>query len=367
MGDPAMQIAQPKLQIQGIAINQLPWTDSILLNAGGKYTIQGNVANQTQINKQFNGFVEMVLWDAPSTKRTLANQSTSQPVAIETQEQAIFKGKASVQNGVFEISFIVPATMPISNESALKLQLYAYNDSLDASKQYQQVYITASELQLKIDTVGPSIKSYVNTPNFKSGDWVTMPATLLVELTDSSGIQSAGNVLGHDLKLIIDDTIVVSYNLNNFFSYELNQYQTGKIQYPLPSLSVGRHRLIIRAWDLLGNLSKDTIYIEVPSLTTVNLRNLTVLPNPVKSASRFSFELNNSKDPIALRLEVYDLSGKIYYSVLQQMQPTANKIVINWDGRTNQGGQLASGIYYYRIIAEQNGRQEQLLNTLLKF
>ncbi len=132
-------------------------------------------------------------------------------------------------------------------------------------------------------------------------------------------------------------------------------------------MSVGRHRLIIRAWDLLGNLSKDTIYIEVPSLTTGNLRNLTVLPNPVKSASRFSFELNNSKDPISLGLEVYDLSGKIYYSVLQQMQPTANKIVFNWDGRTNQGGQLASGIYYYRIIVEQNGRQEQLVNTLLKF
>lgn len=367
MGDPAMQMAQPKLQIQGVAINQLPWTDSIQLKAGGKYTIQGNVVNQTQINKHFNGFVEMVLWDAPNTKRTLANQSTSQPVAIETQEQAIFKGKASVQNGAFEISFIVPGTMPISNESALKLQLYAYNDSLDASKQYQQVYIKASELQLKTDTVGPSIKSYVNTPNFKSGDWVTMPANLIVELTDSSGIQSAGNVLGHDLKLIIDDTIVVSYNLNNFFSYELNQYQSGKIQYPLPVLSVGKHRLIIRAWDLIGNLSKDTIYIEVPSMKTGNLRNLTVFPNPVLSASRFSFELNNSKDPISLGLEVYDLSGNIYYSILQQLQPSANKIVVDWDGRTSQGRQLAPGIYYYRVMVTQNGVQEQLVNTLLKF
>ena len=367
MGDPAMQIAQPKHEIQLMQLDQLPWSDTLFLKTGGKYTIKGAVVKQQQIIQDFNGFVDMVLWDAPITKQTLANQSTSQSVAVETQEQAIFKGKATVQNGQFEISFIVPMSMPVSNLAALKLQLYAYNDTIDASKQFQSIFIQGAAAANRLDTVGPSIKAFINTASFKSGDWVTMPANLMVELKDSAGIQSAGNELGHDLKLIIDDSITTTYNLNNFFSYALNQYQSGLIQYSLPNLSEGKHRLIIKAWDLLGNLSKDTLYIEVPSLKQNNLRNLTVVPNPVQASSRFVFEIKNVLDPLELTIEVFDLSGQLHFSSVQQIQPIANKIGIDWDGRSNQGGRIPAGVYYYRISVIQRGIREQLLNTLLKF
>ena len=367
MGDPAMRIAQPKYQINCTNLNQLPWSDTLFLKAGEKYTIKGNLSSKSQVIQNFNGLMDMVLWDAPSTKKTLANQTTSQSVPIETQEQALFKGKATVKNGQFEISFILPGALPSSNSAALKLQLYAYNDTADASLQFQSIFIQGETTQNRLDTTGPSIDSYVNAPHFKSGDWVTAPATLFVKLNDSSGIQSSGNQLGHDLKLIIDDTVVKNYNLNSFFSYDMNAYQSGIIEYPLPVLEAGKHRLIIKAWDLLGNVSKDTILIEVPSKKNSNIRNLMVIPNPVQTNAKFSFELKNSIDPMMVQLEVFDASGSRHFSISQKIQPSGNKIRMDWNGLSTNGGLLLPGKYYYRIIVTQNGLVEQLTNSLLKF
>ena len=367
MGDPSMRLAQPKYQINCTNLNQSRWSDTLNVMAGEKYTIKGNLSDKSQAIQNFNGFIDMVLWDAPSTKKTLANQATSQAVPIETQEQALFKGKATVQNGQFEISFILPSTLPSSSQSPLKLQLYAYNDTADASLQFQSIFIQGTTIQNRIDTTGPIIQSYINTPNFKSGDWVTSPATLFVNLNDSSGIQSSGNELGHDLKLIIDDSVVKNYNLNSFFTYNLNQYQSGVIQYPLPVLDQGKHRLVLKAWDLLGNVSKDTIWIEVPSERSSNIRNLTVIPNPIQTNAKFSFELKNSIDPITVQLEIFDANGIRNFSTSQKIQPTGNKIMMDWNGQTNNGGLLPPGKYYYKVIVLQNGQSEQMLNGLLKF
>jgi hypothetical protein len=204
-------------------------------------------------------------------------------------------------------------------------------------------------------------------PHFKSGDWVTAPATLYVKLNDSSGIQSSGNQLGHDLKLIIDDTVVKNYNLNSFFSYDMNAYQSGIIEYPLPVLEAGKHRLIMKAWDLLGNVSKDTILIEVPSKKNSNIRNLMVIPNPVQTNAKFSFELKNSIDPMIVQLEVFDASGSRHFSISQKIQPSGNKIRMDWNGLSTNGGLLLPGKYYYKIIVTQNGLVEQLINSLIKF
>ncbi len=369
MGDPAMQIVQPNYQVQCTALNDIKWTDSIQLKAGGKYTLKGQLTKNNQKLQNFNGFVDMVLWDAPSFKKTLANQANSQAVLVETQEQAVFKGKATVQNGQFEISFILPIALPSSDVKALKLQLYAYNDTVDAIAPNQSIFIQGNATISAADTIGPKIKSYINAPYFKSGDWVNFPATLIVELQDSAGIQSSGNELGHDLRLVVDDTITQSFNLNPFFTYNLNQYQSGTIRYALPSdiFKAGKHRLIIKAWDLLGNVSKDSIWIEVPGSNNQNLRNLQVFPNPVQNAAKFSFELKNVQDPIVMTIQIFDASGKIHYRHNETLQPNGNRIVFDWDGRTQYGSLLPPGQYYYSVMVRQNGVQEQLISTLLKF
>jgi flagellar hook assembly protein FlgD len=139
------------------------------------------------------------------------------------------------------------------------------------------------------------------------------------------------------------------------------------IQYPLPVLEEGKHQLILKAWDLLGNVSKDTIWIEVPSKKNKNIRNLSISPNPVQTNAKFSFELNNSVDPILMQLEVFDASGRRHFTTSQQIQPKGNKIVIDWGGHTSNGALLPPGKYYFKVIVQQNGLIEQMLNGFLKF
>ena len=68
-----------------------------------------------------------------------------------------------------------------------------------------------------------------------------------------------------------------------------------------------------------------------------------------------------------MQLDVFDASGRVHFSTSQKMQPTSNKIVIDWNGKTTGGGLLAPGKYYYKVIVQQNGLLEQMLNGLLKF
>jgi flagellar hook assembly protein FlgD len=66
-------------------------------------------------------------------------------------------------------------------------------------------------------------------------------------------------------------------------------------------------------------------------------------------------------------LEVFDANGIRNFSTSQKIQPSGNKIMIDWDGLSNNGGLLLPGKYYYRITVTQNGLVEQLINSLLKF
>lgn len=83
--------------------------------------------------------------------------------------------------------------------------------------------------------------------------------------------------------------------------------------------------------------------------------------------AKFSFELKNSIDPILMQLDVFDANGIRHFSISQQMQPKGNRVVFDWNGRATSGGLLPPGKYYYKVIVQQNGLVEQMLNGFLKF
>jgi flagellar hook assembly protein FlgD len=67
-----------------------------------------------------------------------------------------------------------------------------------------------------------------------------------------------------------------------------------------------------------------------------------------------------------MQLEVFDANGRVHFSTNQIIQPTGNKIILDWNGKTTGGGLLAPGKYYYKVVIQQKGLVEQMLNGLLK-
>ena len=84
-------------------------------------------------------------------------------------------------------------------------------------------------------------------------------------------------------------------------------------------------------------------------------------PNPFNPQTTIEFALKSTQD---VRLEVYNVTGQKVITLLDGLaQAGINSIV--WDGRDGSGQQTASGIYFYRLTAEDGQCQTKKM-VLLK-
>ena len=80
-------------------------------------------------------------------------------------------------------------------------------------------------------------------------------------------------------------------------------------------------------------------------------------PNPFNSGTAIRFAL-----PTQARVElaVYNLAGQKLATLLEGVR-RAGSYSLNWDGRDDQGRELASGIYLYRLRAGEQTALKKLL------
>jgi len=69
-------------------------------------------------------------------------------------------------------------------------------------------------------------------------------------------------------------------------------------------------------------------------------------PNPFNPVTTISFDLPNQSD---WSLEVYNVNGELVRDISNHSE--AGQISIEWDGTTNSGSKVASGVYFYRLTA----------------
>lgn len=364
IGDPALQLAAPKYQISISAINNQPFLGKDTLSTGVKNTIQGKIKEGERAITTFNGVVELTIYNATKWIKTLANQSTSMSVPIATQESILFKGKATVSNGVFSIDFILPMQVSNSAES-IRFALSAQNDSSAALQVIDSIFVKPNNLLNVSDTLGPSISAYLDNIHFKPGAWAANNATLFISLKDTSGIQTSGNALGHDLSVWLDAN-TIPFIVNNYFVADVNSYQSGKLQYSFSNLIEGGHKLIIKAWDLLGNGAADTIQFEVPRTNQLTLKNAYSYPNPFKEKAKFGLEMNVTGKEVELGFEVRDQNGQLLYSRTSNFVNVSNRVDLEWNGVTNAGTPLQTGVYYYQMRVQVNGAVSSLASSFIK-
>ena len=348
LGDPSMQLFLPKHNLVVSALNGKPSILKDSLQGAMKYTITGKVnsANKAPLNN-FNGNMTYTLLDAPKIKKTLANTSSSMSVGVNTQENILFKGQGVISNGQFSFEFILPKEVSTS-AGPLKLVMAAYNDTATAMGIYDSIFVTSANNILNTDIKGPSMKAYFNNANFIQNDWINSSPTLYIELEDSSGIQVSGNALGQDLALQVDDNpnLIV---LNNNFVSAINSYQKGLVTYTIPTLSEGKHRFIVKAWDLIGNSSRDTLWAEVPSLQNEKINKVNNYPNPVVSKTKFSAQVNLVGKEVDCSLVILDVNGQKIYSATQHLNSAEATIYMDWEGISNYGALVKPGQYFYTI------------------
>ncbi|OED40430.1 peptidase C25, partial [Flavobacteriaceae bacterium (ex Bugula neritina AB1)] len=120
-GDPAMKMAIPKPNIRLTAINDVPITQEVdVLKALSRVKISGEVVNESGVLlSDYNGILETTIYDKEIDRETLANDGTRNNAGeliklnFKTLGEIVFRGKASVTNGLFDFEFIVPKDISI--------------------------------------------------------------------------------------------------------------------------------------------------------------------------------------------------------------------------------------------------------------
>ena len=353
LGDPALTLASPTEQAVIDSINGKAVADGIQqLKAGSKVTLKGHLPGHTD----FNGVVTITVRDIEETIVGKQNDPVATETAFEFQDRpnTIYNGNDSVRNGQFSFSFAVPKDISYSDKTGLFLVYAVNNDkSLSAHGECESFTLTGTE-DLSNDGVGPSIYCYLNSESFVNGSTVNATPYFYAELTDKDGINVSGGI-GHDLELIIDNDMNLTYQLNERFQYDFGDYCKGKVDYVLPELSDGPHKLLFRAWDAQNNSSVAELSFVVNATQQPTLSNVICTKNPATTSTSFVISHDRAGSEVDVELEVFDTSGRLLWRKSETGIPTDQTYTIDWDLTTGSGSRLKTGVYLYRALISNNG------------
>jgi hypothetical protein len=82
----------------------------------------------------------------------------------------------------------------------------------------------------------------------------------------------------------------------------------------------------------------------------------------VNDITRFSFSLLQVTEDVPLRLEIFDLSGRLLR--LQEELHKSGRLGFSWDGRDDRQELVAPGLYLYRIVVEAKNGDDLQTGTL---
>jgi hypothetical protein len=369
LGDPALQINYPQYDVVTTQVNNVPIAQPHdTLKALSLVTIKGEVRDDNG-NKltSFNGVVYPLVYDKISTVTTLKNDADSYTKNFSLYKNLLFKGKASVTNGDFSFSFIVPKDIDYQFGNG-RISYYADNGNFtDAHGYSNQITIGGSATSFKSDLIGPEMKIFMNDEKFVYGGTTDESPILLVKLIDSSGINTVGNGIGHDLMAELDNDGQNKILLNDYYESELDSFQMGAIKYPFSKLKEGRHTLKVKAWDIHNNSSEDFTEFVVANNAKLALTHVFNYPNPFTTRTQFMFEHNKPCDDLSVLIQIYTVSGKVVKSIRSEVRCDGYRVDdIEWDGRDEYGDLIGKGVYVYKVnVRDSNGNSAHKFEKLV--
>ena len=351
IGDPALKIALPRMKVFTDSING---TSSQLeidtMKALSLVQVKGHITDQNGLLiPNFNGVLIPTIFDKVKKFKTLGQDQLSPQIEYELQRNIVYKGKASITNGYFDFSFVVPKDIALNIDYG-KISYYAYSSTTDAYGYDTNFRIGGINPNGINDNQGPQIDVFMNDLDFVNGSITDETPILLMKLFDENGINTVGNGIGHDIVAVLDGNSADPIVLNEYYSAELNSYKSGEIRYQMPSISPGKHSLDIKAWDVNNNSTSARIEFVVQEKKSPQLDKVYNYPNPFSTRTEFMFEHNQSCSFLDAQIQIYTISGKLVKTINKSIETKGFRVYgIDWNGLDDFGDQLAKGVYVYRL------------------
>lgn len=359
IGDPALKLAIPRPKVVLTKVNDVPVGQTLpVFQALSLMKISGEIRDENDaLISGYNGDLAVQIFDKDINRSTLGNNGVTNSGGLiimnfTTLGETIFRGNASVVNGQFEFSFVVPQDIriPVGNG---KISFYAKKNSpnLDNQTGYDRtIQIGGVNVNAASDTNPPTVRLHMNDEGFVSGGITNCSPILLAFLEDENGINTASGI-GHDIVAILDGDESNPYVLNEYYETENDDYTNGFVRFPFRDLSPGLHTVLFKAWDVYNNLVTAEIQFNaVCSDDGLRIEKVLNYPNPFVSYTEFWFNHNMPFEPLDVQVQILTISGKLVKTINQQVVTEGflcRDIV--WDGKDDFGDKIGKGVYVYKL------------------
>ena len=357
-GDPAIRLAYPKYNVALTKINGKDVAEeNDTLKALSTIELRGEVKDNFGVKMDdFNGDVTVSVYDKENTYRTKGDNGS--PVKdFKLRNSMLFSGKATVENGEFTISFMLPKDINYAYGYGL-ISFYATNYVVDANGSYDNVIVGGYNNTALPDVDGPEAHIFIDDTLFVSGGITNENPVFYAFIKDENGINTTGAGIGHDITATLSGATNRSYNLNAYYDApaDLNDY--GSIAYRLYNLNEGNHCISFKVWDIYNNSTTVSIEFTVIKSSNLTIENVCNAPNPMTSYTNFYFE-HNQKGDFDVTIRIYNISGQLVKTIRESRYGTSGRIdPVRWDGTSDSGMPLQSGIYIYSMTLT-NSKEEK--------
>ena len=369
LGDPALRLACPTAEVVVDSINGRPAGEGVQLAAGSVARVTGHIERGGVRATDYRGVVTATVRDAEETITCKLNDTSkdgaSDAFVYNDRTKTLYNGSDSIGSGTFRFTFAVPKDISYTEGSGL-MTLYAVNDSQTETAHGISGGFTLTDNEVASnDSIGPSIYCYLNTKTFMNGGNVNSTPYFGAELYDESGINASGSSLGHDLELVIDGEMSKTYNLNDYFTFDFGDYRSGRVDFTIPELPTGQHKLLFRAWDVLNNSSTSQLVFNVVENAGPGDISVVCTKNPATTTTSFIINHQRTGSEMDVVLDVFDMSGRQLVKLQRTGVSTDGSYTMDWDLSVAGGSRLGTGVYIYRVQVTSSGGSSTYANKLI--
>ena len=350
LGDPALRLVHPdnnNLFVTRINGKSVTTNLSDTIHAIDTVTIEGYACDAEGNVLSGNGILYLTVFDKSVTLQTRGNDKASPVIDFEANTSVLYQGKASITDGFFNFSFIMPKDINFSYGRG-RISLYAVVDSSDVAGCSDAIFIGGTPVNARIlDFDGPQISLYLTDTIFGDGSIASSNPLFIARLYDESGINTTGNGIGHDITAVLDDDPSTTVVLNSFYEGYIDQYNSGEVRFRLDGLEDGEHTLTFKAWDIYNNPTETEISFVVANGDSPKLGSIYNYPNPATTDTYFVINHNQTDGDVDIRISIADPMGRKIAEITES-RGVGESSVIHW--QCMKGGKpLPNGVYVYTV------------------
>lgn len=344
LGDPSMRLGLAESEIIFDEIKTS--AGSLELKGLSQVNITGHVEKNLSTQTEFNGNLTLTLLSKEVNLITKGDENP--PFNYSDRPNALFRGNATVNQGSFEVQFIMPKNIPAEFITGKFLASAFDKNGNFANGVALRNQIGGLASSPSPDNIPPQIQLFLGDTTFIPGGIVGPNTKIIAKFFDESGINISSNPSGNEISASIDNGS--PFILNDYFYSNSNTYKSGWLSFPLEGLEKGKHTLTLSASDTYNNRAIGTVDFVVTEGDQIQIEEFSNYPNPFYESTILEFTQTRPGDDLEVFLTILDLAGKVVLKQNFEVFSSQYRVTLTeWDGKSASGTKLGQGVYLGKL------------------